>query len=97
MKARLTPRALAEAEREQTWWRENRVDAPELFDDELEEALEKIRRWPSRGTIYPSSFGTLVRRVLLTRTNNHVYYAVHDGEVVILCVWGAPRKRGPKL
>ncbi len=46
---------------------------------------------------YPSAFDVVVRRVLMAKTNNHVYYAVHEGEVVVLSVWGAPRRRGPKL
>ena len=57
MKLRLTPRALSEAERMQSWF----------------------------------------RRVLMPTTQNHVYYAVRENEIVVLSVWGAPRERGPKL
>jgi hypothetical protein len=49
------------------------------------------------GTIYPCGFPDVVRRVLLTKTKNHVYFTVYDGEIVILSIWGAPRRRGPKL
>jgi hypothetical protein len=38
-----------------------------------------------------------VRRVLMPRTRNHVYYSVTTAEVVVLTVWGAPHGRGPIL
>lgn len=40
MTVRLTRRALSEAERKQSWWRENA--ARYLFDDELTEAIEQV-------------------------------------------------------
>jgi hypothetical protein len=52
---------------------------------------------PAIGAFYPASFEATVRRVLLPKTQNHVYYAVHDDQIVVLSVWGAPRRRGPKL
>ncbi|MBX3224455.1 MAG: hypothetical protein KF795_28320 [Labilithrix sp.] len=97
MRFRFTPRAEAEAEREQAWWREHRPDAPEVFANELAQAIGQIVRRPTAGAIYPSTFPDVVRRVLLTKTRNHVYFTVHEDEIVILSVWGAPRRRGPKL
>jgi plasmid stabilization system protein ParE len=97
MNFRFTPRAESEAEKKQAWWRENRRAEPDLFDDELAATLKRITEIPTLGTTYPSAFDTIVRRVLMARTKNHVYYAVHEGEVVVLAVWGAPRARGPKL
>jgi hypothetical protein len=38
-----------------------------------------------------------VRRVLLPKTLNHVYYAVDGQDVVVLLVWGALHERGPTL
>jgi plasmid stabilization system protein ParE len=97
MKFRLTPRALSEAERLQTWWRENRPDSPALFDDEMADAIDRICKKPGIGSVYPAKSGPTVRRVLMKTTRNHVYYAVRDNEVVVLSVWGAPKERGPKL
>lgn len=97
MKLRFTPRAEAEVDREQAWWRENRPQAPFLFDEELERAIGQIVRRPTAGTIYPCGFPDVVRRVLLPRTKNYVYFTAHEGEVVVLSVWGAPRLRGPRL
>lgn len=98
MKLRLTPRALLEAKRIKTWWQAHRRAAPDLFEQELEEALSLIVAAPALGTTYTATkLDVPVRRVLLEKTSNHVYYAVDRDEVVILSVWGAPRGRGPKL
>lgn len=42
MKLRLARRALAKAKRLKTWWRENRPAAPDLFEEELNAALDRI-------------------------------------------------------
>lgn len=98
MNVRFTPRAESEAERKREWWRKNRDEAPDLLDEELAEAIEKIRAKPTMiGTIFESAFPSTVRRVLMKKTQNNVFFAVIDGEVVILSIWGAPRKRGPNL
>jgi plasmid stabilization system protein ParE len=97
MKVRLSPRALSEAERLKTWWQKNRPTSPDLFDEEMSAAIEQIGAAPALGAIYPSSFGKTVRRLLMPKTHNHVYYLVRGSEVVVLSVWGAPRGKGPKL
>lgn len=77
MNFRFAPRALREAERMKKWWRANRLDAPDLFDQEIAAAIERIcRSAPSVGAIYPSDFGRSVRKVLMPTTKNHVYYTV---------------------
>ena len=96
MKLRLTPRALREAKRLKSWWVNNR-DEEHLFDEELAETLAQVLATPTIGTSYPSRFEVSVRRVAMKKTNNHVYFTVHNDEVVVLSVWGAPRGRGPKL
>ncbi len=96
MKPRLSPRALREAKRIKSWWLNNR-QATDLFDDELAKTLDTIVATPTIGTSYPSTFEVPVRRVLMKKTNNHVYFTVQGDEVVILSVWGAPKKHGPKL
>lgn len=96
MKLRLTPRALREAKRLKSWWVNNR-DEEHLFDEEFAATLDRLLKTPTIGTSYPSRFGINVRRVLMKTTDNHVYFTVHGDVMVILSVWGAPRKRGPKL
>jgi hypothetical protein len=43
--------------------------------------------------------GEIIRRRLLPKSEQHVYYAVDaaKGVIVIHTVWGARRRRGPKL
>jgi plasmid stabilization system protein ParE len=89
--------ALLEANRKKTWWHKNRPAAPDLFDEEMSAVVERIRSSPTIGKEYPAAFRVPVRRVLLPKTENHVFYAVRDGEVIILSVWGARKRRGPKL
>ena len=97
MRVRFAPRALSEAKRIKSWWKDNRPAAPDLFDDELSAAIAQLRVMPTLGTLYSPGLGVTVRRVLLPTTQNHVYYTVAANEVVVLSVWGAPRRRGPKL
>jgi plasmid stabilization system protein ParE len=97
MNVRFAPRALVEAKRIKTWWRSNRPAAPDIFYQELDAALERIGTTPSVGTRYEhGDLGVGVRRVLLPKTKNHVYYAVEGGEIVVISVWGAPMGRGPR-
>jgi plasmid stabilization system protein ParE len=95
---RFTPRALAEAKRIKSWWRKNRPAAPDAFEEELSAALDRIVRAPGSGRLYEEgNLGVAVRRVLLPKTLNHVYYAVDGEDVVVLSVWGALHSGGPKM
>jgi hypothetical protein len=60
------------------------------------QAIRQIVRRPTAGAVYLSGPYDVVRRVLLKKTRNHVYFTVHEGEIVILSVWGAPRRRGDR-
>ena len=98
MRLRLTPRALADAKRNETWWRRYRSKAEDLFEQELDGALERIVTMPNVGCVYEQEGRDVeVRRLLMPKTRNHVYYAVTATEIVVLTVWGAPKGRGPKL
>jgi len=97
MKFRFSPRAASEAEKKGDWWRANRPSSPDLFDEELAGTIDRVTQAPDEGAIYPSGHDVIVRRVLMPKTKNHVYYTVHEGGIVILAVWGGARRRGPKL
>jgi plasmid stabilization system protein ParE len=97
VKVRFTPRALAEATRRKTWWLKNRPAAPELFDIELSGALSALTTTPVMGKPYEVDVGFPVRRVLLKKTASHVYFGINGDELVVLSIWGARRRRGPKL
>jgi hypothetical protein len=97
VKIRFTRRALAEAKRRKTWWLKNRPAAPGLFEVELEAALSAMTTTPVMGTAYEAGLDFPVRRVLLRKTASHVYLGINGDEIVVLSVWGARRRRGPKL
>ena len=82
--------------REKAWWLENR-DHPEVFAEELEQALKVVAMLPGAGTPYTSSPIPGVRRVYLRRVALHLYYTCDDDAVIIRALWGARRERGPQL
>jgi plasmid stabilization system protein ParE len=93
---------LVEAQRrfeaEDEWWRDNR-DAKELFVEEFTRTLERLISTPTTGQRYRRARGKLIQRVLMKKTNCHVYY-FHDREhelIEVHSIWGARRERGPKL
>jgi plasmid stabilization system protein ParE len=99
VKLRISGRARARIRQQDEWWRNHRSDAPELFKQELATAFARILRAPKVRQQYGQMEGETVRRLLMPKTEQHVYYTVDDpaGEVMIETVWGARRGRGPKL
>ena len=99
MKIRVSGRARVRIRKQDEWWRSHRLDAPELFKQELAMAFERILRAPKVRKPYGEIDGEPVWRVLLPTTEQHVYFTVDDAaaEVVIETIWGARRSRGPKL
>jgi plasmid stabilization system protein ParE len=85
-------------EAEDEWWRENR-DASDLFTADFESVLTRLARDPTRGALYRIIRGVQVRRVLMRKTRCYVYYCCRgdDPVVEVLTVWGARKRRGPKL
>ena len=59
-----------------------------------ETTIERIFREVSGHKMPPS-----IRRILLRKTKQQVFYVVDDanGVIVIHTIWGARRGRGPKL
>jgi plasmid stabilization system protein ParE len=79
-----------------TWWRENREKAPDLFEDELALAFQTIGAVPEAGKRYPHSDAD-VRRLLLRTTRHHVYYVEREDKIVVVAVWGAVKGAMPDL
>lgn len=98
MKIQVTAPAQRQADQMDRWWRAHR-DAAGLFAQEFAAALSRILADPEHGGIYVERGGVIVRRVRMPKTRNHVYYELDAaaGVVKILAVWGAPKRRGPKL
>jgi plasmid stabilization system protein ParE len=99
VKVSFTPRARRRAITLATWWRKNRPAAPDLFDQELERAKLKLLSQPNLGQLYETVRERVIRRLLLPKTEQHVYYSVDDAAhlVIVHTIWGARRGRGPKL
>jgi len=79
------------------WWRTYRQASPDLFATELAAALDTIASAPESGTRYSHRTVVGVRRILMRATRHHVYYIVEGNTAVIVAVWGAVKRRGPKL
>jgi hypothetical protein len=85
-------------ETEDSWWRQHR-DAKEIFVTEFEEALRHLAAAPGVGQRYRRLGGKLIQRLLMPKTRCHVYY-FHDVErkvIEVHSIWGARRRRGPRL
>lgn len=99
MKLRLGRRVITEIERKESWWAKNRPKAPDLFARELRDTLELVRTTPGAGIGWPTARRPTLRRILMVRTQNHLFFMVDDSEqaIDVLAIWGASRKRAPKL
>ncbi len=99
MKVRFSPRARRRVKIVATWWRENRPAAATLFDDELRAVVERLTSLTVLDSEYKTVGEEVIRRTLLPKSGQHVYYSVdeEDGVIIIHTVWGARRGRAPKL
>ena len=99
MKFVITPRARRQVERERRWWEENRDKSPRLFLHELTEAERHLTAFPESGELWRIRQKRTIRRWLLEKTAQHLYYVYRPEreEVLVLAIWGARRGRGPKL
>ncbi len=98
MKLEYTPRAQREIERALTWWAENRLDAPTMLADELDEYLDKLLEKPDLGEPWGKRRGYEIRKVLLRRTKKKLFVSHPTPDIVrIHCLWGGQRGRDPKL
>jgi plasmid stabilization system protein ParE len=91
----LSEEAQEQVERIDAWWRENRQAAPDLFTDELDQALRALEHAPGLGVRYPPRPN--VQRLLVKRTHFHLYVVEEEDRVYVLAVWSAFRGRGPLL
>lgn len=94
-----TENALAQLEQIDTWWHTNRPENPTLVEAEIREAIQALSAQPEVGTVFTRRGVRGVRRLLLSRSQYHVYYRVNRDEklVQIVAVWHASRKKGPPL
>jgi plasmid stabilization system protein ParE len=90
---KFSPRARRRVTLVSSWWRSNRRAASMLFDEELEHAIQQLETQPTLGAVYQSVEDEVVRRLLLPKTQQHVYYVIDEAlrAVVIYTIWGARR------
>ena len=97
MKVELSDRALREMQRIDASWRKQ-ADLPALFLDELFETVELVETTGVVGTTYSIKAKHRVHRLLMAKSEYHVYLVRKSDElVVVVSIWSARRRRGPKL
>lgn len=97
MKVEFSERAHRELERINASWRKQ-ADVPELFLDELLETVELIETTGVLGTPYNVETKHRVTRLRLEKSDYHLYLVRKSDElVVVVSIWSARRRRGPKL
>jgi plasmid stabilization system protein ParE len=99
VKIEISPRALREIERKAASWAQHSTLSPGLFWDELVAAGRRLLMEPYAGRRWISAKGRVMLRLLLERTQNHLYYTYEpDKELIrVWCLWGARRGREPRL
>src|SRR4051812_21785936 len=90
-----TPEADDDARSIDTWWMTNRPAAPNLFVEELANAVALLAMEPGVGIRYASRAIPRLHRLLLRASRYHVYYTFNDDNVVIVAIWGAVRGTTP--
>ncbi|MCA9707858.1 MAG: type II toxin-antitoxin system RelE/ParE family toxin [Myxococcales bacterium] len=100
VEVRVSPQAVEQVRAAQRWWAANREAAPSPLRDELAKGLQRLAELPEIGPPYPNDRVPGVRRLLLRKSQYHIYY-VYDargpGLVVVLAIWSARRGREPRL
>ena len=71
-----TARATQQTRRALSWWRENRLAAPGLLEQELRSVLALVASAPTLGAVARDARVKDVRRVLLRGTRYYVHYRV---------------------
>lgn len=97
MNVRVTKRAQAQIDRAATWWDQNRLLAPEAFDEDLAGAFSLVGVQPGVGAPVLNARTQGVRRVHLARIHYHLYYRVRGGQVEVLALWHTSRGSAPNL
>lgn len=95
-RVRFTATAQRHIRREKEWWLENRAHT-DVFVTELEQALRVLALLPGAGTSYPQAGVAGLRRIYVRKVACHLYYTFDEHEVIVRALWGARRRRGPRL
>ncbi len=78
-------------------WRK-RASSPDVFLEELEETIELIETTEVLGPAYNAKAKRRVHRLLMEKSEYHLYLVRKSEElVVVVSLWSARRRRGPRL
>jgi hypothetical protein len=58
VKVKFSPRVRRRVKLLSSWWKANRPSAPWLFDEELEQPVERLKSQPTLGLVYQASAPT---------------------------------------
>ena len=95
-RVRFTATAQRHVRREKAWWLENRIHQ-DVFVSEFEEAIRVLAILPGAGTAYPQGGIVGLRRLYIRKVACHLYYTFDESDVIVRALWGARRRRGPRL
>lgn len=98
MKLNISKRARLRAEKIDERWR-SEADYPNLFAEELHARLVQLAETPQIGSSWSTERRPNLKRLLLEKTQYHVYFEVDEPkqEIRVLTIWGARRGRTPRL
>ncbi len=99
MRVHVTPEGETQLAARKRWWRENRPKAPDLFDEELAQAMDQVAQAPESFPIFAERRGHTIRRCLLQKTRCHLYFEIRAaaGDVWVLAAAGGQRRRPPRI
>lgn len=92
----VTPRADRQINAARRWWLANRHKAPEVFDEDIDQAYELLVGMPYAGKPWRTRFGTFVRCLTLERIRYFLFYRVHADRIEVIFFWHTSR-RPPRL
>ena len=95
-RVRFTGIARGQLRETKKWWRENRTP-PEVFAEDVEEALFVVARLPGAGLPYVRSPVPKSGESTFGWVSSHLYYTFTDSAVVIRVFWHTSRRSGPRL
>ncbi len=93
----VAPRARSQLMSILGWWAKNRPASPTLVLEEFEHVVELLARTPGLGRPYKPRPG--VRRILLSRSQYHVYYVIDQtrGVIRVVSLWHTARSKPPPI
>lgn len=99
MRIRATRKAERQLASRREWWRQNRPEAPDLFDQEFAALVDRFVHAPESFLQFVERRGRIVRRGLMPKTRCHLYIEVRpvEGEVVIVAAGGGQQQRPPRF